>query len=72
MHTYHILKIEHFEGEYCTVECRNGGKDFVFCVVAIDEVGRAEIVDNGYRSHEEALRAWSTDMPAAIDGPNGA
>jgi hypothetical protein len=58
MTRYVILKIESYEGDDTFVRCGNNQQDFLFAVVMIGETGTAEIIDGGYRSHQEALKAW--------------
>lgn len=53
-----IVKIESFEGDDTFVRCGNDQQDYLFCVVGIDAEGKAEIVDSGYRSFDEAKKAW--------------
>lgn len=53
-----ILKIESFEGRDTFVRCGDDDQDYLFAVVSVDEKGRAEIVDGGYRSYDEAAVAW--------------
>lgn len=53
-----IVKIESFEGQDTYIRCGSNDQAYLFAVVAVDEAGNAEIVDNGYRSHNEAALAW--------------
>jgi len=53
-----IVKIESFEGSDTFVRCGDDEQDFLFAVVGVDDLGRAEILDGGYRSHDEAAKAW--------------
>lgn len=58
--SYHIIEIESFDGEDVYVHCGTdgGGQDHLFAIVVITEDGTAGIVDNGYRSVQEAREAW--------------
>lgn len=55
---YYIVKIESFEGRDVHLCCGDDHQDYLFCVIRADGVGCAEIVDNGYRSLDEAAAAW--------------
>jgi len=55
---YFIVKIESFEGHDTFLRCGNPSQDYLFAVTRVDNDGRAEIVDNGYRSFAEAAEAW--------------
>ena len=58
--SYHIVEMESFDGEDVFVHCGTigGGQDHLFAIVVINEDGTAGIVDNGYRSVEEARGTW--------------
>jgi hypothetical protein len=58
MKKYYIIKIESYEGSDTSILCENGDVDYLFAVVVVDDEGNAEIVDNGYRSRDEAELAW--------------
>lgn len=58
MKNYYIIKIESYEGSDTSILCENGDGDYIFAVVVVDDEGNAEIVDNGYRSCDEAEMAW--------------
>ena len=60
-----IIKIESYEGKDTYIRCGSVDQDFLFAVVQLNEVGSAEIVDGGYRSFEEAAKAW----PEAANSP---
>ena len=53
-----IVKIESFEGRDTYVRCGDDRQDYLFGVVSVDAEVHAEIVDNGYRSFDEAAEAW--------------
>lgn len=53
----HIVMIESYEGTDTFLRCGNETQEHLFCVIAVDDDG-AEIVDNGYRTYDEALQAW--------------
>lgn len=52
-----IVKIESFDGRDTFLHCGNDEQDFLYAVVNVDEMGRAEVVDSAYRSYEEAAEA---------------
>jgi hypothetical protein len=58
MPEHYIVKIESFEGNDTYLNCGDDNQDWLFCVIAVDEDGSAEIVDNAYRSLGEAAEAW--------------
>ncbi len=53
-----ILRVESFEGSDTYVRCGDDHQDYLFCVVSVDDDGYAEIMDSGYRSFDEAAKAW--------------
>jgi disulfide oxidoreductase YuzD len=55
---YYILKIESYDGQDTSIICGINNQDYLFAIVVIDDEGNAEIVDNGYRSRDEAELAW--------------
>lgn len=65
---YFILKIESFEGEDTHLRCGDDAEmqDYLFCVVATNTDGTAEIVDSGYRSQTEARDAWKEEIRNAF------
>jgi hypothetical protein len=58
MRRIYIMMIESHEGEDTFLRCGSESQDYLFCVLSVDDEGHAEIVDNGYRSYDEALKAW--------------
>lgn len=58
MKKYLIVKLESFEGRDTFVRCGDDEQDYLYCVIAINDAGHAVIVDNGYRSEDEAEQAW--------------
>ncbi|NUN49663.1 MAG: hypothetical protein HUU15_12625 [Candidatus Brocadiae bacterium] len=62
--THYIVKIESFEGADRHLWCGDddSGQDYLFCVVAAQEDGTAEIVDTGYRTLQEVQEAWPEIM----------
>lgn len=60
-----VLKLESYEGEDTFLRCGNDQQDYLFAIVAVDGDGAAEIVDNGYRTREEALAAWPEARPSS-------
>ena len=58
MQNQFIVKIESFEGDDTYVRCGDDRQDYLFCVVTVDAEDHAEIVDSGYRSFDEAAKAW--------------
>ena len=61
-----IVKLESYEGVDTFLRCGGAGQDYLYCVVGVDPDGQAEIVDNGYRSIEEALGAWPEIGPQPL------
>lgn len=55
---YYVLKIESYDGSDTFLHCGDCDRDYLYCVVAEDSVGKLVILDNGYRSVEEAISAW--------------
>ncbi len=58
MNSHHIVKIDSYDGRQTFLHCGDGIIDHLYCVMHVHEDGRAEIIDNGYRSLEEAAEAW--------------
>ena len=58
MGSKYIVKIESYEGDDTFLNCGDDTQDFLFCVVSGEADGHAEIIDNGYRTYEEASKAW--------------
>lgn len=59
-----IVKLEELEGSCSRIRlfgCDMDGNDFsmreMYCIILVHG-GRAEIVDNGYHTYEEAKSAW--------------
>lgn len=55
-----IVRIESYDGRDTHLRCGDddGEQDFLYCVVVVGEEGGGTIVDNGYRSYDEAATAW--------------
>ena len=53
-----IVKLESFDGDDTYVRCGDDQQDYLFCVINVDAEGHAEVVDSGYRSFDEAAKAW--------------
>lgn len=58
MTQHFVVKIESYDGCDTYIHCGSDDQDYLFAVVAVDEAGSAEVVDSGYRSRDEAIRAW--------------
>ncbi len=70
MKSLFILKLESFEGSDTFVRCGDDDQDFLYCIVATDNRGNAEIIDSGYRSFEEAALAWpDASNPNTVSKP---
>jgi hypothetical protein len=63
--SYYIVKIESYDGEDTFIHCGNDTQDYLYCVAAAGDSG-LEIVDNGYRTVEEAADAWPEAIKPAI------
>ncbi len=69
---HYIVQLVPYEGEDTALWVEGG--DTLFCIVTVSEEGAA-IVDNGYRSVEEAKAAWpeakepSSVVPSQPRGP---
>lgn len=67
MKNYCIVQIDSYEGDDTYLRCGSESQEYLFAVIAIDASGSASIVDNGYRSSEEAALAWpEAKAPIAI------
>lgn len=58
MRRHVVPKVESYEGRDTFLRCGDDRQDYLFCVVAVDDDDTAEVVDSGYRSRAEALKAW--------------
>lgn len=58
-----IVRIESYEGADTFLRCGTELQDHLFAIVAVEPSGRAELVDCGYRTRDEAARSW--DLPVA-------
>ncbi len=54
---YYILKLESYCGEYSSLQCDSEGNDCMYCICLIVD-NRAEIIDYGYKSFEQAQSTW--------------
>lgn len=63
MATLHIVMIDSYDGDDTYLHCGNDTQGHLFCIVRVDSNGEAEIVDNGYRTCEEAHDAWPDATP---------
>jgi hypothetical protein len=60
---YFILRIDSFEGRDTHIHCGDDQRDFLYVVGCLDAKGNAEVLDCGYRSFDEAARAWPEARP---------
>jgi len=58
MKSRYILRLDSFEGRDTFLRCGSDDDEFLYCIVLLDDSGKAEVVDSGYRSFEEAAAAW--------------
>jgi len=58
-----IVRIDSYEGEDTFLRCGSATQDHLFAVIRIEENGAATLVDNGYRTHDEARVAWASVQP---------
>ena len=65
MKKYTILRIKSFTGDDTFIRCGTTEQDFLFAILTLDDLDKAEIIDGGYRSYEEAVAAW----PEAASSP---
>lgn len=61
-----VIKIESYEGEDTYLYCGNDRQSHLYAIVAVGPDGTAEIVDSGYRTFAEALKAWPEAAPAEM------
>ncbi len=54
---YYIVKLESYSGEYSSLQCETDGNDVMYCIcLVLDD--RAEMIDYGYNSLEQARQVW--------------
>jgi len=56
--TCYLLRLDSYEGADTFLHCGNAKQDHLYCIVTRSKKGEFEIIDNGYRTKQEALAAW--------------
>lgn len=64
----HIVLLDSYEGDDSFVRCGDSMQEYLYCIVSVASSGAAEIVDNGYRTIEEAVQAWPRAIKPTVSG----
>jgi hypothetical protein len=64
-----VIRIESYEGGDTFLRCGNGDQDFLFAIAAVTGTGGLEIMDYGYRTADEAIKAWPDAKPVFVEQP---
>jgi hypothetical protein len=62
-----VVRIESYDGDDTFLRCGDGKQDFLFAIAALNGIGGLEIMDQGYRSEVEALKAWPDAKPLFVE-----